>query len=318
MENITNQTNIRSIQPWDVDLRMQMARSGVAAIPVTRPTFGCATCDFRTNDPQSLENHQLTHANEKPFPCPTCGLTFMTSSARSAHRRQVHQRHHLCQTCDRAFSTSQKLDRHLRTHTGVKEFKCETCKKEFSLEENLKMHYNVHLGKKNFSCYICQREYFTRSGLNHHLKQVHGSEKLVKCSKCDFIGKTRYDVETHHKIDHSESSLKCDLCNQQFQNKQELKKHTVDNHCGNRPFVCTVCSHRSKSQSKLNVHMRQHSLTKVHNCEHCGQKFAFKNSLTKHLSKGRCIILKKSLQSSCMPSQVPILCQNVPAPLKEI
>jgi len=309
MEALINQTNIKVIQPWDIDLRMQMV--AVGGIPVSIPSFACGTCDFRTSDQQSLENHQLIHASEKPFPCPTCGLNFVSSSARSAHRRQVHQRHHLCHTCDRAFSTSQKLERHLRTHTGVKEFKCETCKKEFSLEENLKMHYNVHLGKKNFSCYICQREYFTRSGLNHHLKQVHGNEKLVKCSKCDFIGKTRYDVETHHKIDHVESSLKCDPCNQQFQNKQEVKKHIMDYHSSGRPFNCTVCSHRSKSQSKLNIHMRQHTLNKIHSCEHCGQKFAFKNSLTKHLSKGRCIILKKSLQCQPVATQAdPTLCQN--------
>lgn len=309
METLLNQANIKVIQPWDIDLRMQMV--GVGGIPVSRPSFGCGTCEFRTSDQQLLENHQLSHAAEKAFQCPTCGINFVTSSARSAHRRQVHQRHHLCHTCDRAFSTSQKLDRHLRTHTGVKEFKCETCKKEFSLEENLKMHYNVHLGKKNFICYICQREYFTRSGLNHHLKQVHGSEKLVKCLKCDFIGKTRYDVETHHKIDHVESSLKCDPCNQQFQNKQELKKHIMDDHSGGRSFICTVCTHRSKSQSKLNIHMRQHTLNKIHSCDHCGQKFAFKNSLTKHLSKGRCIILKKSLQCPPVPIQAdPTLCQN--------
>ena len=309
MESLINQTSLKVIQPWDVDLRMQMV--GVGGIPVDRQSFVCGTCGYRTCEKQLLENHQLSHTTEKPFQCPTCGLSFVTSSARSAHRRQVHQRHHLCQTCDRAFSTSQKLDRHLRTHTGVKEFKCDTCKKEFSLEENLKMHYNVHLGKKNFSCYICQREYFTRSGLNHHLKQVHGNEKLVKCSKCDFVGKTRYDVETHHKLDHVESSLKCDPCNQQFQNKQDLKKHIMDYHSGGRPFSCTVCSHRSKSQSKLNIHMRQHSLNKIHSCKHCGQKFAFKNSLTKHLSKGRCIILKKSLQSQVVPNRAdPTLCQN--------
>lgn len=306
VETLVNQNNIKVIQPWDIDLRMQMVALG--EITVSVPSFACTTCDFKANDHQALENHQLTHhTTDKTFPCPTCGLTFVTSSARSAHRRQVHQRHHLCQTCDRAFSTSQKLERHLRTHTGVKDYKCETCKKEFSLEENLKMHYNVHLGKKNFSCCICQREYFTRSGLNHHLKQVHGNEKLVKCSKCNFIGKTRYDVETHHKIDHVESSLKCDPCNQQFQIKQEFKKHIMDFHSSNRPFNCTVCTHRSKTQSKLNIHMRQHTLNKIPSCEHCGQKFAFKNSLTKHLAKGRCIILKKSLQA---PTADPTQCQS--------
>ena len=173
------------------------------------------------------------------------------------------------------------------------------------------MHYNVHLGRKNFSCYLCQREYFTRSGLNHHLKQIHANEKISKCSKCDFVGGTRQEVESHHKSDHTDLSLKCELCSQTFQNKQEIKKHLLDWHVSGRSFSCPACPVKLKSQSKLDIHMRQHSLARTHTCTHCSQNFAFKNSLTKHLSKGRCVILKKSLHTPSAARPPPPPCQNL-------
>jgi hypothetical protein len=170
-------------------------------------------------------------------------MMFATMGARNTHKRQVHQRLHLCVICDRAFSTSQKLDRHTKTHSGIKEFKCEVCGKEFSLEENLKTHHKMHLGKKDFTCYVCHREYFTKSGLNHHLKKSHSDEGLISCSKCSFTGRTRYDIDLHVKDQHSEPFLKCQSCTKLCQTKQELKNHIMEVHSKNRPYICPVCPH---------------------------------------------------------------------------
>merc|ERR1712038_1555600 len=117
---------------------------------------------------------------EKTFICPTCDASFSTASARSCHRRQVHQRHHLCVTCDRAFTNQQKLERHLKIHrTESKKIRAEKFGKE--PEENLNTHYNSSIGKKRFECLSSSREYFTKSGLNHHLKQEPSNELLYKC-----------------------------------------------------------------------------------------------------------------------------------------
>jgi len=219
---------------------------------------------------------------EKTFICPTCDASFSTASARSCHRRQVHQRHHLCVTCDRAFTNQQKLERHLKIHrTESKKLKYEKMRK--MPEESLYPSY-TNIGKKRFECMNCPREYFTKSGLNHHLKQVHSNERLYKCSQCEFVGKTSFELENHCESDHAQSISSTPDRNPGFANSlEDIKQKQLAFDCPAEDNAMV-----SFTQSKTNT------MNKTNQCNHCGRKFAFKNSLTKHLSKGRCVILKKS------------------------
>lgn len=235
--------------------------------------------------------------SSRTYLCPTCGASFATSAARSLHRRHLHQRHHLCSVCDRAFATQQKLERHLRTHKSEKKFKCDVCFEEFSLADNLEYHYTVHSETKLLKCRFCNLEHFTTSGLNSHLKQVHCNETHYRCTRCDYVGKTCLELEIHSETDHSETLITSNRCNQQF---IDNALHTPPQllHSNEKVSKCPVNSVNGEAELQLDIARKTHSITKKHTCKHCGHKFAFKNSLTKHLSKGRCIILKKSLQQN--------------------
>ncbi|ORY22979.1 hypothetical protein BCR39DRAFT_458041, partial [Naematelia encephala] len=54
---------------------------------------------------------------------------------------------HLCQICQRGFTTGGHLQRHQRIHTGVKAFKCPFpgCETRTSRQDNLQQHYRTHL-----------------------------------------------------------------------------------------------------------------------------------------------------------------------------
>ena len=291
--------------PWDGDLRITMG-SG--------PSGGGQTQFTKEKQIETYQDQNLVikaasptkckAASNRTYLCPTCGSSFPSSAARSCHRRQVHQRHHLCQTCDRAFTTSQKLERHLRTHKSDKKLKCEVCSKEFSLEENLESHYNVHYGKKLFKCQLCMREYFTRSGLNSHLKQVHSNETQLRCTRCDFVGRTCLELEIHSETEHTETLITSNSqCNQQFIDNGDMLYCPLTTPATFPPSnekvsKCPVNSVNAEAELQLDIQMKTHNISKKHTCKHCGHKFAFKNSLTKHLSKGRCIILKKTLQQN--------------------
>ena len=263
-------------------------------------------------------------ASQRTYLCPTCGVFFPSSAARSLHRRQVHQRHHLCQTCDKAFPTSQKLERHLKTHVKsekkIKQEESDPYPTEFKNEENLESHLanQFTLGtwkikqesdpfpkeftnEENLESHLtspftlgCHQEYLTESGLNVQMEQLHSNEGHYKCLICDFVGQTCFELELHSEKDHPSTLITSDCCNQPFiDNTELLQSLGTELHSNEKVSECPVNSFRSEAESQMDFQMKTHAISKKHTCSHCGHKFAFKNSLTKHLSKGRCIILKK-------------------------
>ena len=96
-----------------------------------------------------------------------------------------------------------------------------------------------------------------------------------------------------HRNDTNQETLKCVNCDATFKSSTQLKRHTANAHCS-RPFKCPHCPHRSKNKVNLERHVAFHTSNKdAFQCLHCERKFAFKNSMKKHLEKGRCTVLKE-------------------------
>ncbi|XP_057187856.1 transcription factor Sp9 isoform X2 [Triplophysa rosa] len=90
-------------------------------------------------------------AKEKPFSCPM-------------------------ETCDRRFSRSDELNRHIRIHTGHKPFQCRICLRSFSRSDHLTTHTRTHTGEKPFSCDVCGKR-FARSDERKRHGRVHLKQK---------------------------------------------------------------------------------------------------------------------------------------------
>ncbi|XP_067269135.1 early growth response protein 3 isoform X1 [Pseudorasbora parva] len=93
----------------------------------------------------------------------------------------VHERPHACpaENCDRRFSRSDELTRHLRIHTGHKPFQCRICMRSFSRSDHLTTHIRTHTGEKPFSCEFCGRK-FARSDERKRHAKVHLKQKDKK------------------------------------------------------------------------------------------------------------------------------------------
>ncbi|XP_058508262.1 E3 SUMO-protein ligase EGR2a [Solea solea] len=93
----------------------------------------------------------------------------------------VHQRPYPCpaESCDRRFSRSDELSRHLRIHTGHKPFQCRICMRKFSRSDHLTTHVRTHTGEKPFTCDHCGRKFARSDERRRHMK-VHLRHKDKK------------------------------------------------------------------------------------------------------------------------------------------
>ncbi|XP_053153806.1 early growth response protein 1 [Hemicordylus capensis] len=162
----------------------------------------------------------LNSVDQKPFPSPQPSLTplstikaFATQSSSSSQQEPKglgggayptqlvkqsrmrkypnrpsktppHERPYACpvESCDRRFSRSDELTRHIRIHTGQKPFQCRICMRNFSRSDHLTTHIRTHTGEKPFACDICGRK-FARSDERKRHTKIHLRQKEKKADK---------------------------------------------------------------------------------------------------------------------------------------
>jgi len=75
-----------------------------------------------------------------------------------------------CPSCNITTTTKQKMEEHVRVHTGHRPYKCNVCDKLFKRKQDLKRHSNIHTGLRPHKCPACERAFRDKSNLNQHVK----------------------------------------------------------------------------------------------------------------------------------------------------
>ena len=145
----------------------------------------------------------------------------------------VHERPYACpiDACDRRFSRSDELTRHIRIHTGQKPFQCRICMRSFSRSDHLTTHVRTHTGEKPFSCDLCGRK-FARSDEKKRHAKVHLKQKIKRERGTSGSGGNRSGQRGGGGVSgHSSSSNSQQQQQQQHQQQQQIalsqQQHTT-------------------------------------------------------------------------------------------
>lgn len=87
-----------------------------------------------------------------------------------------------CSSCEKSFSRSDHLQRHIKLHKKEKSPCCFHCSKAFSNSYYLKVHSKTHCKNKPFNCSQCSLTFIYSTLLEKHFR-VHSGEKPFSCTE---------------------------------------------------------------------------------------------------------------------------------------
>ena len=128
---------------------------------------------------QEQRYQQDPHQN---FVCPVCGQMFPSFNYLANHMVNhlpsetvtrgpgEGTKIHICKVCNKSFSRSDMLTRHMRLHTGLRPYECRVCGQVFSRSDHLHTHMRTHTGEKPYRCPQCPYAAPRRDMITRHMR----------------------------------------------------------------------------------------------------------------------------------------------------
>lgn len=157
--------------------------------------------------------HSAEPNDEGKYVCSLCKETVSNRYSLGPHVMRVHskQRNKVCPFCDRAFTCTGDLTRHIRIHTKSKPFKCNypNCEYAFRASGDLHKHVRRHQSlqdgsNRRFACDLCDRSFERNYDLKRH-KMTHNRDKEGVGYPCEYCAKTfvrKVSPNTHQSFAH--------------------------------------------------------------------------------------------------------------------
>ncbi|KAB7501639.1 Zinc finger protein, partial [Armadillidium nasatum] len=275
-------------------------RSTPSSLPLSNSGGNCHSCSFcsyKSVRKHDLERHiMFKHKREKPFACCFCSKRFTVKNNLKIHLR-VHtgEKPYKCSWCSMKFNQKGIL--------RSDHFVCQICMKAFTLNAYLKVHMRMHTGVKPYKCQLCSKSFTQKSNLNTHMQTNHSQLYLKISVKNETVKrmpmpqsrrgrKSKYDDYGHELLlNPKRAGLKfysCPMCPYKSYVGNDVKRHIMFKHRGEKPFRCPVCDKCFALKHQLKIHTRIHTGEKPYHCSNCSKQFSQLSHLNHHLTFKRC------------------------------
>lgn len=195
--------------------------------------FKCDVCNKFYSSKSALNGHMKIHTGEK-FDCDICGKKSTQRAAHIIHMR-LHsgEKDYVCEVCGKGFIRKDMMTLHIRRVHELYQFPCPYCEDKFNTRYQLEVHLHDHDEvEKRFECQICSQKFTNNNFLRTHINKVH----IDKVADHEFGGKrgirglktkrrTRERKKPTKEAPFEDTSLKCRVCDTEFENLLDIKRH---------------------------------------------------------------------------------------------
>jgi len=290
------------------------------AILITQPKYVCEICNKGFKSGYNLKRHQNDYHGENSeiikaktsHICALCAKPFLSSHNLKRHHMDFHSDSRLtyhCELCRKNFQNRFNLKRHrIGIHSGPGgQFQCEICNKYFHYQSNLSRHRkDVHRSGPGFpgTQVVLHASHKTAvkkqilalpAPLLNGQTIISGAQPVVsgaqqiQTSQLQTIHTSNHQTIQTIQIQPNTSgkAFVCDLCNKDFQNTYNLKRHRINVHKETKIlYRCDQCGKDFPSIGNFKRHKNLvHGLGKqAFHCTTCDKNFASKDGLKRHIS----------------------------------
>ncbi|XP_055615228.1 uncharacterized protein LOC129761528 [Toxorhynchites rutilus septentrionalis] len=165
---------------------------------VARYVKVCELCGKQV-ERSNFEYHMNTHSGHTPYACSFegCDKRYGNKTTRDRHEVLCHGEDGYlfqCDQCDRKFKQKGKYECHYAVKHKSQELPCSICGKLLPHKSILKSHMRTHI--KNYECNVCGKVLQKRWTLKIHMR-VHTKEKPYQCELCEQRFMLKVQLKTH-------------------------------------------------------------------------------------------------------------------------
>lgn len=209
---------------------------------------------------QHLKQGELSMGNM--FFCQVCGLSMSNQADYEQHLMlhfQANSTEYVCTAnCNRSFSKSEDLQKHLLETHAQNIWKCTICSELVESKVAVQVHLAVaHTNEiKVIRCQACMECFKSEKDFRHHVKTRHGAAAAhtgsLQCSFCHVVCSTDLEMQLH-LVAHSRQ-FRCPACPEVFHVEFLLDCHMQTNHCGMVKEATPSSQYKTKNNNLLNYH----------------------------------------------------------------